>query len=114
MDSFIPGAVSTLQPSLCNYNLLIRLLSVHRPASGVDHMIKHAISSTNVDMLDQQLYGGPQISGVGYENTPNYHNRHASNLYGVAGANPPGSASNQNRPSNFRDQSSSSATNLMK
>jgi hypothetical protein len=31
----------------------VDIYSVHRPASGADHAIKHALSSTNVDMLDQ-------------------------------------------------------------
>ena len=84
--------------------------SVHRPASGAENVGKHAISSTNVDMLDQQMY-----VANGYDNSGSYHNRHATtHLYGVSAGNPPGSASNQNRPQNFRDQSSSSASNLMK
>ena len=94
MLSFILGEVSILQPSLCNYIILIDVFRVHRPASGVDHVIKHAISSTNVDILDHQLYG--QNPSTGYENTPSYHNRHATHLYGAgAGTNhPPSSASN--------------------
>jgi len=51
---------------------------------------------------------------IGYDNNQSYHNRHSTHHYGGVTGNTPGSASNHNRPSNFRDQSSSSASNLMK
>jgi hypothetical protein len=68
-DSFTLVA-SILQPSLCKELAKNNLYSVQRPASGIDHVFKHPLSSNNVDMIDQQMMG----PNAGYENTPSYHN----------------------------------------